>query len=153
MKIKEITITSEASLKYQKVCASITAEVENSNDIETLRNFAIDESVKGIHQLVGALNVDSKDAKVEVKTNTTTKSPRAAANTYNNAPRAEVTQPNPNSYPAPEFKYSIGDIVMLDNVEYKLCQNKTNGDKFWAITDPNRIDANHTKYRKDFLGE
>lgn len=55
MEIKSITINAESSKNYQKYCFSITAENLTEADVETLKNVAIKESIKGINELAGAI--------------------------------------------------------------------------------------------------
>ena len=55
MEIKSITINAESSKNYQKYCFSITAENVTEADVETLKNVAIKESIKGINELAGAI--------------------------------------------------------------------------------------------------
>ena len=55
MEIKSITINAESSKNYQKYCFSITAENITEADVETLKNVAIKESIKGINELAGAI--------------------------------------------------------------------------------------------------
>ena len=55
MEIKSITINAESSKNYQKYCFSITAENVTESDVETLKNVAIKESIKGINELAGAI--------------------------------------------------------------------------------------------------
>ena len=55
MEIKSITINAESSKNYQKYCFSITAENVTEADVETLKNVAIKQSIKGINELAGAI--------------------------------------------------------------------------------------------------
>ena len=55
MEIKSITINAESSKNYQKYCFSITAENLTEGDVETLKNVAIKQSIKGINELAGAI--------------------------------------------------------------------------------------------------
>ena len=55
MEIKSITINAESSKNYQKYCFSITAENITEADVETLKNVAIKQSIKGINELAGAI--------------------------------------------------------------------------------------------------
>ena len=55
MEIKSITINAESSKNYQKYCFSITAENVTEGDVETLKNVAIKQSIKGINELAGAI--------------------------------------------------------------------------------------------------
>ena len=64
MEIKSITINAESSKNYQKYCFSITAENITEADVETLKNVAIKESIKGINELAGAIG----EAKTTVST-------------------------------------------------------------------------------------
>ena len=65
MEIKSITINAESSKNYQKYCFSITAENITEADVETLKNVAIKESIKGINELAGSIG----EAKTTVSTN------------------------------------------------------------------------------------
>ena len=97
MEIKSITINAESSKNYQKYCFSITAENLTEADVETLKNVAIKQSIKGINELAGAIG----EAKTTVSTTgefrnaanaQTTTAPRQAvpvAPTYR--PRTAVT--------------------------------------------------------------
>ena len=84
MEIKSITINAESSKNYQKYCFSITAENVTEADVETLKNVAIKESIKGINELAGAIG--------ETKTTvSTTGEFRNAANAQpTTAPRQSV---------------------------------------------------------------
>ena len=64
MEIKSITINAESSKNYQKYCFSITAENVTEADVETLKNVAIKQSIKGINELAGAIG----EAKTTVST-------------------------------------------------------------------------------------
>ena len=55
MEIKSITINAESSKNYQKYCFSITAENITKKKVETLKNVAIKQSIKGINELAGAI--------------------------------------------------------------------------------------------------
>ena len=55
MEIKSITINAESSKNYQKYCFSITAENVTEADVETLKNVANKQSIKGINELAGAI--------------------------------------------------------------------------------------------------
>ena len=84
MEIKSITINAESSKNYQKYCFSITAENVTEADVETLKNVAIKQSIKGINELAGAIG--------ETKTTvSTTGEFRNAANAQpSTAPRQAV---------------------------------------------------------------
>ena len=106
MEIKSITINAESSKNYQKYCFSITAENVTEADVETLKNVAIKQSIKGINELAGAIG----ETKTTVSTTggfrnaanaQTTTTPRQAvpvAQTYRPRP---VATSNHQSVPKP----------------------------------------------------
>ena len=70
MNIKEVTVNAESSKNYQKYCVAITADNLKDGDLETLKNLAIAESIKGINQLANEV-----DVKPEVKVITSVAGP------------------------------------------------------------------------------
>lgn len=105
MTISSITITAEASKAYQKYCVALTAENLNDGDIDTLKNIAISESLKGIDELAG--NVGQADVKTTVQTNQYNSAPKQTNYTNNNASyRRAPVQAQPQNYSQPATGYN-----------------------------------------------
>lgn len=62
MNIREITVTATATKQYNKFEVSLTAEIIDDNDFETLKNIAINKALSGVDQLV-----ENSSATPEVK--------------------------------------------------------------------------------------
>ena len=116
MEIKSITINAESSKNYQKYCFSITAENLTEGDVETLKNVAIKQSIKGINELAGAIG----EAKTTVSTTggfrnaadaQTTTAPRQAVSgirTYRPRPVATSNYNGPKPITEAQMRCLIG---------------------------------------------
>ena len=119
MNIKEITVNAEASKNYQKYCVSLTAENLKDDDLETLKNLAISEAIKGIDQLANDV-----DIKPDIKVTTAVVKP-TNAQTYTRvpaAPRFDYSKTIKNISDKQRFilhkaGYSDPQIDMLDPLE------------------------------------
>jgi hypothetical protein len=90
MNIKEITVTATATKQYNKFEVSLTAEIIDDNDFETLKNIAINKALSGVDQLV-----ENSSATPEVKVQSTPVQPPVRRESY---PTAPVQRPATPSY-------------------------------------------------------
>ena len=126
MNIKEITIRVQTSKQYQVFETTITAsDVENNEDMQMLRNTAIKESISGLNKLCDDMGIETNE---QPKVNTTiTKTPSYMTNTSQN---------------------TNTDTKVVDGFQYKKCFNKSNGEVFYALVNPDDINRGARKYVK-----
>lgn len=131
MKLESITITAEASKAYQKYCASFTATDLHDGDLETLRNLAIMESIKGINLLANETS-DKPEVKVAVNRDEVKRSSYPVKDTKR--PTMYIKEPK------------VGDLKEFNGQVYKLCFNRNNNE--WFYSNQGNITKECPKYIK-----
>jgi hypothetical protein len=111
MNIKEITVTATATKQYNKFEVSLTAEIIDDNDFETLKNIAINKALSGVDQLVN----NSNPSEVEVKT--TPVQPPVQRSSYPTAPVQRPAVPNYYANAPQNQPYSPQNVVQQPGVK------------------------------------
>ena len=137
MDIKEVTIRVQTSKQYQVYETTITATNLSGNDIESIKQTAIAQSVSGLNLLCNSMGLSSTEQpKVE-----------------NTVSTSQDDVKTPSYMKTPTNGPSVGETRQFPNksghtTAYTLKYSKTKDEYFWLISNEESMKYGFPKYIK-----
>ena len=133
MDIKEVTIRVQTSRQYQVYETTITATNLSGNDIESIKQTAVAQSISGLNLLCNSMGLSNTE---QPKVETTVIQPQQqSASKSNDMPEIGSTREFPNK-------------AGTHTTRYKFCYSEKTKEHFWALLDPKAEQYGYSKYIK-----